>query len=294
MHGWRIGLTAAVLVSLVFGSGRDSGQEDVIITITSPSTSKIYEVSTLRADISIEFKVGPVSESVRKSSSSFALCLSWDSLNQSSNFICQSLLRNSMPVIPANMSSGVHCFEVSLHRTNNVVDWTSSEEILIGSSTLLSMMGPPLFQERVLYFLDKAELSSDAVDEGVEERPINTPMTVEVLEPVFPCAYAGTFTAIAPWSVAFSNGPTPPLALAGPRVDIPIALDGVSAWSVVDDALSSQFRVICDGHFPTINHPSNIDIATGVGGRVMDPGIRNQRDNLVYQDADVVGWDPER
>ena len=86
--------------------------------------------------------------------------------------------------------------------------------------------------------------------------------------PRMPCSWAGTFTAVAPWSVAFSTGPTPPLALAGPPVDIPLDLTGALSWAAVDTLLRPQFLELCAGNFPRIEGRSHTAA------------------------AEVAGWDP--
>ena len=80
-----------------------------------------------------------------------------------------------------------------------------------------------------------------------------------------PCRWAGTFTAAAPWSVAYSTGPTPPLALAGPPVDIPLALTGAASWAAaVDTLLRLQFLELCAGNFPRLegrSHAAAVEVA---------------------------------
>jgi hypothetical protein len=125
---------------------------------------------------------------------------------------------------------------------------------------------------------------------------------------LFPCRYRGTFTAIAPWSVAYGSGTTPPIALAGPRLDIPLALEGVKSMGQVEAALLPQFRSLCASNFPGPDHPSffaNREKSNDAGSRDSS-GLgggekRNAEDESAESKAAAAeagvaavrtGWDP--
>ena len=206
---------------------------DCIISVSSPVfNGKYHTRSFLDPKVSLEIGEGPRAKRIRENPASFAICIEWDvewdalvldgkSPDPSQ---CYPLLEldGSFLLPGGNLSSigeGLHFFRASL--------------VIISKKSTLPSSQPPLISRVVPFTVASLEVRGI----GGAQEPTEPPR--------FPCTWRGTFSVVAPWSVAFSDGREPPLALAGPLVEVPVDFSGFGSWAEVQTILRGQFYEMC-------------------------------------------------
>ena len=232
----------STLLYALFAAGYRATESDSLdcwITIKEP-----YDASTsiggIEPNLDLEVGSGPISRAIRSEPHSFLVCLEWDALNVSRSDLssaasCTPLAGDGASGLPAfdasQLQDGFHRFRASVHRRHSLVGNIPGVQIIASESN---------------YFTKNRQ----------EESNPGWKTTVPAVQ--MPCNWSGSLSAVVPWSTAFSSGPTPPIALAGFTVDVPIDLSQVSSWVAVEASLRPQFHSICSG-----NHPAGRRIEVG-------------------------------
>jgi len=199
---------------------------DVRLTIEVPEAGITYATEIIEPQLTLEFREGPVSKSVRQAPTEFETCVQWSSATGPPiNSSCCNIGSDGTLSLPSlstqSWSDGMYFFRAFLRP-------------IASDATLLSWAEVPF-----LY------ASGDEHPQHMNLVPYPA-----VREPFMPCEWHGIFSAVTPWSRAFSlDTSKPPLALAGPQIDIPLDMRGFKSWREIQQLLNDQFKSICLDEF---------------------------------------------
>jgi hypothetical protein len=202
---------------------------DTRLTVEVPKAGATYNDEIIEPHLILEFRDGPISRSVRQAPGNFQACVEWSSaMGPPINSSCCNIGSDGTLSLPSllteSWNDGVYFFRSFL------------KPIALDASPLSWAEVPFLY-------------ASD--DELPQHGSLAPHPAVE--DPPMPCEWHGVLSAVTPWSRVYSlDKSKPPIALAGPQIDVPLDMRGFKTWHEIVHLLNDQFKIICSDEFRNI------------------------------------------